>query len=379
MIRVTYALFFGSVMLLPAQKLVQPPEQAPDRAMAEAAAQLAARTSSLLPRRPTVSLEMQNLTSLSPAEWSSFRTQLSLELRKAGLETVAGTSPDSRLRVTLSESARGLLLVAEVWSGDNRQVVMLPWKASAPADAKPRSILTKQLLITQAEPILDLLLIDSNTRMLVLNINQVVSYRLTGGKWTPGDTAALVLPRPLPRDPRGRLAIASDGLRAYLPGATCTGTVTPELKLTCATGNENWPDTQARWITDRNLLESGAARTPFYAVANGIFATVEGGAQDRAGQPIQGADGWGSDIAALEDPCGAGTAIIASATNTEREELRVYEITNGQATAASDAMPLAGPVTALWPAESRGQATLVIRNPQTGEYEASRLGLACAE
>jgi hypothetical protein len=42
-------------------------------------------------------------------------------------------------------------------------------------------------------------------------------------------------------------------------------------------------------------------------------------------------------------------------------------------------MILTGPITALWPAETAGQATLVIRNSKTGNYEASRLGLACAE
>ena len=48
-------------------------------------------------------------------------------------------------------------------------------------------------------------------------------------------------------------------------------------------------------------------------------------------------------------------------------------------TPASDPLPLPGPVTALWPAETRSQATLVVHNLQTGEYEASRLGLACTQ
>ena len=79
MIRVTFALFFGSVLLLQAQN---PPEQA----MTDAASQLAARISSLLPRRATVSLELQNLTPLSATEWSSFRRLLQDELRKSGID-----------------------------------------------------------------------------------------------------------------------------------------------------------------------------------------------------------------------------------------------------------------------------------------------------
>jgi hypothetical protein len=386
-IRLTLALFCGSVLLWPVQAVAQTPEQA----MAQTAAQLAARTSSLLPRRATVSLELQTLTPLPVAQWSSFRSLLQDELRKAGVETAgpatAATPPEAgwpaRVRVTLSEDARGLLLVAEVFAGDNRQIAMVPWNLPPAAQAKPRIRITKKLLWAEAEPILDILLLDSDSQMLILGTEEVASYRLMGDKWMPSASASLVLPRPLPRDPRGRLAIAPDGFRAYLPGSTCIGALQPQLRIACAPGNENWPDGEGRWVTDRNLLESDATRTPFYSAAGSLFAASDGRVLDRAGQPVAGSEGWGSDIAGIADPCGPGTAVVASGANNEREEVRVYEVTNAQATPASEAMPLAGPVTALWPGESSGQlparATLVVRNSQTGQYEASRLGLACTE
>jgi hypothetical protein len=166
-----------------------------------------------------------------------------------------------------------------------------------------------------------------------------------------------VLPRPIPRDPRGRIESTPDGFRAFLPGATCTGVVGPDLKINCAPGNETWPDAQVRWIADRNLLESDAAKAPFYTTAHGLFG---------------GADGWGSDIAPVDDACGG---IIASSA-TDHDNVRAYTT---QAVPESDALALPGPVTALWSAETRGQVTLVVRNAQTGEYEASRLGLACSQ
>ena len=116
------------------------------------------------------------------------------------------------------------------------------------------------------------------------------------------------------------------------------------------------------------MLESNAARVPFYTAA-GVFS-----------EPGAGPDEWGSDIAAVDDPCGGATpVVIAASASSEREEVRAYGAANGQPSPASDALPLPGPVTALWPAESRGQATLVIRNQQTGAYEVSRLGLACPQ
>lgn len=377
--RLTFALFFGSVLLLPAQTA----EPAQGLATISAAAQLAARTSSLLPRRATVSLEWQNLTPLPAAEWSSFRSLLQDELHKAGVATAgletAATQPESRVRVTVSEDARGLLLIAEVFTGDNRQIAMLPWNLPSSTQTKPRVSITKKALWAQPEPILDVLLVDSGAQMLILSPTTVISYRLAADRWNASATASLVLPRPLPRDPRGRLEGTADGFRAYLPMATCEGTWSPELKLMCSNGTATWPDAQVHWLADRNLLASEAMKAPFYAAANGVFTMADGRAEDRAGQIIGGSESWGSDITGIADPCRAGSDVIASSTGLEREDLRAYQVANGQATPASDATALPGPVTALWPGATQAEATLVVRNLQTGEYEASRLGLACSQ
>jgi hypothetical protein len=355
MLRVAFALSFGL-----ATAAAQPVTEAVTGAATEAAAKLASRTSSLLPRHSTVSLELQNLSALPAIDWSNFRSLFEAELRKAGIEVAPGTSAEPRVRITLSDSARGLLLVAETTSGDSRQVAMLPWNPPPPPEEKPRITLTKRLLWAQPEPLLDVLLLDSNMQMLVLSANKVSSFRFTDGMWIPSATASLVLPRPVPRDPRGRIEAVPEGFRVFIPGATCSGSLQPDLKVTCAPENETWLEGQVRWITDRNQLESDAVKAPFYSIANGFFG---------------GAEGWGSDIAAAEDPCAGAPTIIASGAATDHDEVRAF---TPQATPASEALPLPGPVTALWPAETRGQVTLVIRNAQTGEYEASRLGLACS-
>ncbi len=357
MLRVALALLFGL-----AAATAQPTPQA-SQPMMEAAAQLASRTSSLLPRHPTVSLDQQNLSALPENEWLSFRSLFEAELRKAGVEISSGPAAEPRIRITLSDNARGLLFVAEVVSPDNRQIAMLPWSKPAAVEEKTRVSLTKKLLWMQPEPILDVLLPDPNT-MLVLSPTKVASFRFAGGSWTPGASASLVLPRPVPRDPRGRIESAVGGFRAYLPGATCTGAFQPDLKITCPPGNETWPDAQVRWITDRNLLESDAVKGPFYSAANGAFIMAEGHAAQ---------EGWGSDIAAIQNAC--GTAMIATSTATDRDSVQAYQST----TPVSDPLPLPGPVTALWPSEMPGEVTIVVHNLQTGNYEASRLGLACSQ
>src|SRR5713101_8105691 len=186
MSRVVFALLFWPVL----------PCLAEAQSMQDAAAQLAARIFSLLQRRVTVSLDFQNLTPLPPPESSSFRNALERELRKAGL-AVATTQPEVRLRVTVSENTRGLLFVSEVWNGDTRQVVIMPWTAPALVDEKRQLQLSRKLIWEQPEPILDFLMLDSGSQLLVLTTSKVSINRLAEGRWIPSSQAALALAKPV--------------------------------------------------------------------------------------------------------------------------------------------------------------------------------------
>jgi hypothetical protein len=246
------------------------------------------------------------------------------------------------------------MFVAEVASGDARQVAMIPWNPPVALPDRARAALTKRAVWTQPEPILDILLLDSNRQMLVLSSSSITSFRINAGAWTPVASVSLVLPRPMPRDPRGRIEPTLSGFRAFVPGATCTGSVQPDLSFSCTTGNETWPIEKLRWVTDRNLLETDGVVGSFFTIPHAP-------------------EGWGSDIAPLDSAC--GSVLIASSPAIDRDNVRAYQ----DSTAVSDPLPLPGPVTALWSSETRGETTLVVHNLQTGEYEASRLGLACAQ
>ncbi len=368
MLRVAFALWFGWATMM-AQTPAAPAE----------AAQLASRISSLLPRGATVSLDFQDLTPLSPGESSAFRGALLDELRKAGIEIAATGQPDPRVRVFVSDSAHGRLLVAEISTGENRQVAMLPWKAPPALNAKPRIAITQKAIWRQPEPILDFLFLDSDAEMLVLSPSQVTSYRWTDGKWASAGIASFSSPRPTPRDPRGRIEMLGGAFRASLPGATCTGEVMAALKVACSPGDAGLP---VHWMVDRNLMESNVFRGPFYSEADDLFADAGGRIVDREGRILPGTDAWGSDIAATENPCGAqANTVIATAAGDDQshDQIQIYEIADGHATPASDPLVLPDQVTALWASETKGQTTLVTRNPKTGEYEAYRLGLACAQ
>ena len=341
MLRVGLALLFGT--LLSPLVRAQP--------MGEAGTQLADRISSLLQRRATVSLEFQDLTAVAPAGSSSFQAALQQELRKTGVETTTAAQPEI-LRVTISENVRGLLFVAAVSSGENRQVAMLPWSVPPATERKHRVRITIQPMLEQSEPVLDILLVDSASALLVLSPNKLASYRVDGGKWTPSAIVGVTWARPLPRDPRGRLENVSGGFRVFIPGTSCSGTLLPDFKVSCAPGNDTWPlnprdsSIAVHWVTDRNVLEGSA-----------------------------------SELSPIENPCGAGWLMLGSAAGDagDHDQIQAYEMVDGRAVAASDLLLVPGPVTALWPSETPGQSTVVIRNSKTGNYEASRLGVACTE
>lgn len=356
------------------------------QSMQEAAVQMAARISSLLQRRATVSLDFQNLTALPPAESSSFRSTLEQELRKAGL-AVATTQLEVKLRVTISENTRGLLFVAEVLTGDTKQVVMMPWSAPPHVEEKRDLQLTRKMVWDQPEPILDFLVLDSGSQLLILTASKASMNHFAEGKWVPSSQTTLPLAKPLPRDPRGRIQNTADAIRIYVPGSTCLGVIQPAIKLTCSAANETWlaspRDSQmaVRWVTDRNSLESDGFRETFFTAAAGLFTGTDGRNRDRTGDVVAGAGAWGSDIASIENPCGPAPLLVAAKSGDaqEHDQIQLYEIGRGQVTPASEPMDLPGPVTALWPSETHGQATLVTRNSKTGNYEASLLGIACTQ
>lgn len=377
MARVGFALLFWLTTL--ASMEAQP--------MVEAAAPLAARISSLLPRPATVSLEFQVLTPLAMAESSRFRGALEDELRKAGLDLTGTTPPESHLRVAVTENARGFLFVAEVSGKDPRQVIMLPWGRPLPSDAKPALRLLLKPVWEQSEPVLDFMILNSDSQLLILSPTKVTNLSLANGKWAANGQAFLTLDRPVAQDPRGRLEFIGGAIRAFLPGTTCSGQFQPQLALTCSPGNEAWPINPqdpaptVRWVSDTNELESGDVKSSFYNAAQGLFASSNENIQDRAGVTAPGTESWGNDLASTANPCGSGNVLIVSMAgdNQERDQVQVFEMLSGQPVVRSEALALPGPVTALWPAETPGQATLVVRNSKTGNYEASRLALACAE
>lgn len=93
--------------------------------------------------------------------------------------------------------------------------------------------------------------------------------------------------------------------------------------------------------------------------------------------PISGARDWGSDFAALQSGCGAGTQVIASGSGqAANDSLRAYELPALEAIPASEPLAVNGAITALSTAPDGKSIFAVVRTAQN-QYEVDRVSATC--
>ena len=234
---------------------------------------------------------------------------------------------------------------------------------------------------------------------------------LEDGRWQAKQSAALGVAGTWPRDLRGRLRMSGTSFEIFLPGVLCQGTAAETLSAQCSTNQQPWEfdlgdggKLQATLAAGKNFFDSKIGTAggrvfglrPFFSVAaikvNREWIWALSGVDGRTwlydpqkeGEAVASIDGWGSDIAALKTDCGSSWQILATRAGdgTERDAVQAFEIPETQPqkqpVAVSPPLEFSGPVTALWQATPNGTAGAVIRNLQTGRYEAHTLSLSCS-
>jgi hypothetical protein len=316
-------------------------------------------------------------------------------------------------------------------------VVMVSLPLPAMTAVEPEAglmVLHKASLWSQQERILDAAVIKTSSdrdrkqpyrdsqaeQILVLDARGVTSYRLQDGRWQAEQLLAIAHSRPWPRDLRGRLVLRRDHLfDAYLPGIFCRSTSTSPLAMECREGDGAWPigtdllyvnssSVNAPFEASRNyfsgaiLPDAGNQNTakqtmtvPFYSAApfprsqatSWLIAAVDGQVHmlDGATDQVMPSLNWGSDIAAVRSGCGTGWQVLTTRSGEgSSDAIRAFEVSGGQWGAVSPALEFAGSVTALWSGgsesgESNNEtgAIAVVRNAETGGYEAFSLTVSC--
>ena len=356
-----------------------------------------------------VSLTIRNNSSIPVDEIPAIRRSLLNELSALGVTARPATDAATIVRVTLSQSARQGLWVAEVQQGPEVRIAMVNVANTAPV-SKPQGtpvLLRKTLLFSQVAPILDACVItltgDTAASLVILSPEQITVYHggENGGTWVKGQSFVVTLASPYPRDTRGRLqADASGGFKTYLPGVVCSASPLATgagIAVSCADSDDPWPVGSRRaffnssrdYFTGVMIPSAGGDAAPFYSVADligkGSAATIfsQVGGQFRVSdgsgaKALAGTRDWGSDVAGVQSECGAGAQLLATSSgDAMQDSLLAYELVGHDAIAVSPPLPLEGQVTALWPATGPASATVILKTGQPLQYEAYSVSLVC--
>lgn len=263
----------------------------------------------------SVALTFTNLSGMSPADVLQVRRRLEDRLPVA--------EKGAALRVTLSENPRDWLLTAETMDG--RVVIASVEKPAAELRSSrliPRIEVEK--LFESPRRILDFVLVDDG--LWVLELETLSIYRRQGVEWALDRTIALpdVSPRDR-RDARGGLRVERDSFHLGLPHLACIGSIPPS-GVSCT------PE-----------LDSGQTSFP--------------------------------DEVGIDNPdCGVPRLVLATGRGdySVPDTIRAWQATNQEPVPLGDPVQVPGPVLVLRPGSA------VIRNLNTGFYEALRVSVDCA-
>ncbi len=382
----------------------------------DAARDLGRKVAAALPRRATVHVEFENMSSLSGSEMARLQRVFHDELQGKGFTLLRGADYLS-VSVTFSESLHNYLLIAEFDRPGTTAVEMvsIPRLGSEPGGARPNNLtLKKEFVWDQAEPILDLALLDApggpSPAMIVLEQNRVAMYRQEADKWNLKQSLSVLPLKARLRDLRGQILVQDNAFQVHLPGMECDGEVWKSSVLLCEEMQVRWRffglggELEFDWLPQQNFFvrwqrpgERSLDLPPFFSAAQfkaaddeyWIFAATDGRAlvfrsdslfdEKSPEEPVAATSGWGSEIASLKTDCGRGWQVLATKPGdaTQIDAVTTNEFDGTQMVAVSAAVDLPGPVSVLSSGTEGKFAVAIVRNLTTGRYEAYRLTVSC--
>ena len=346
-----------------------------------------------------VAVTFQNLSSLSPERLEALQNAIFNSFRNANVRVVKPEQAVAEVHITFSEDWQGYLLIANIQQGSTSQTVIRKLPRPQQTQAAHTTALTiRKISVWQQEmPILDFY--QDNQNLLVLEPSQVALYSMDSGQWRPRQTLGIPHQNPWPRDLRGRLEVRGGEINVFLPGARCSGKISPP-SLDCRGSDDPWPIGEglvAFFSPRRNFFSgllagssAGASLSPFFSGAtwqNGdqhlwLFTGTDGHTrlfQNDLNTPAATFNGWGSTLAPVHSVCGSGWQVLTSspADSTRPDSVQAVEISGREALPVSSPVDLSGTVEALWTAGNYGQLVNGVLHSQTGKYEAFTLTVIC--
>jgi hypothetical protein len=317
--------------------LLSTPMAARSATLDDSARELARKIAAALPARDDITVEVRNISSLTPDEVSGVEQELRGELQNQDVRTPINITAAVNVRVTLSENIRGFLWAAEISHGDASQVVLL----AVPQSSENRIVSNVMPMMLRSEKfwegperILDAAVVaapNGNGWLVLLIPEGLIVSSAEGG---PGVRIPVNSFRANLRSPDDRFLGLETPLTVLRDGDECTFSLEPAAMRECHPA-------------------------PKYV---GLT-------------PIPGR----GQVTGIRGGCGTGSQVLASGQGdySQPDTVQAFEWQHSVALAVSEEMNFPGPVSlhSIFEAPS---ATAIVRNLQTGNYEAYRLSISCA-
>ncbi len=327
------------------------PRAAHSATLEDSAKELAWKVAAALPPHETVSLEIQNISSLRMEQTARVEGALKSELQGRGI-VVSSNGATSSVAVTLSENFKSLVWTAEIHGHDTSHVVLIAVERSMENRAfsitMPVTIRSEKFWegperILDAEEISDG--VGKSWLVLLLPVGLRIQERPTGST----SMIELTSNQSASRDPWGNLGLGQPGntIAFFLAPQTCTVNL------------------ETRSLAECQATEGGPASGRLFPMM--IDLTPPG--------PLP--PGKGTQIA-MGSVCGGANHFFATGARdyTQTDSLQVFQADPSGPVAVSTELDFPGPITALH--AGSGAPRAVVRNLITGNYEAYRLSISCA-
>jgi hypothetical protein len=327
------------------------PRAARSAALEESAKDFARQVAAALPARENVNCEVRNASSLKSADVARIEQAFNAELQAQGVGSSTSGSERIGVVVTLSENWKGLVWTGTIRQGDSSRTVLM---------AVPRSI--------ENRPSSNALPVTIRGERFwegpehILDAGEVAGI---GGKpWL----VLLLWDRLLIQEPDGRLEIP------FAPAMTrdSWGKLNPGQAGNAIAFSIPSRDCTADLDT-RRVTECFPADAPGAGASPSRVSSMTDLSPSSPAPPGKGIE------LAMGSICGSTSEFLASGSgdDTQADSVQAFEMQPAGPVAVSAELGFPGPVVALHSALAAPRA--VVRNLSTGNYEAYRLSITCAQ
>jgi hypothetical protein len=225
-------------------------------------------------------LSIRNLSTIAAGEVPSIRRLLEQDLKGHGV-VISGAESANTIRITLSESERDRVWVAEIVRGNETRVAMVeaPLEAARASAVEQRILLRKEKYLgatefsQPGEPVLAAL--ETSGGLVVLEREEISFFAQTAEGWKQQKSFPIGQRLPLARDAHGILrGTVGGGFSASVPGTECTGSYSPSMEsggrigewaVRCGSSDDPWTIEQTA---------GAAGLKAFYNAARNYFTGV---------------------------------------------------------------------------------------------------------